>query len=243
MRKVYLVGAGPGNPELTTIKAQALIKKADVILYDRLVNEALLKDARDDAELIYVGKKSGKHTFTQEEINALLFEKSAEGKVVVRLKGGDPFIFGRGGEELKALKEHGIDVEIVPGVSSAIAVPALAGIPLTDRRYASSLTIVTGHEDPAKKEFKLDYSKLNADTIVILMGITNLGKIVSRLLESRDKSTPVAIIERGSTSEQRVTIGTLENIVEKAEIGKVKPPGIIVVGEVVKLRREFSPRQ
>jgi uroporphyrin-III C-methyltransferase len=240
VKKVYLVGAGPGDPELITIKGLNLIKKADVIIYDRLASDELLKHAKKEVELIYVGKRAGKHAFTQDEINDVLIEKAAEGKVVVRLKGGDPFVFGRGGEEIKALKKHGIAFEVVPGITSAIAVPAIANIPVTDRKHASSFTVVTGQEDPTKAETKLDYGKLRAETIVILMGIGNLPDIVNQMLETRGKDTPVAIIEEGTTERQRVIVGTLGDIVKKAEKEKVKPPAIIVVGEVVKLRKEFE---
>ncbi|MDI6654434.1 MAG: uroporphyrinogen-III C-methyltransferase [Candidatus Hydrothermarchaeota archaeon] len=255
MKKVYLVGAGPGDPELITLKGLNLIRKADIIICDRLVSEELLMHARNATELIYVGKipkgswrempsssrkRTGKHTFTQEEINKILVEKAREGKIVVRLKGGDPFVFGRGGEEIRALKKHGIAFEVVPGVTSAIAAPALANIPVTDRMYASSFTVATGQEDPTKIEQKLDYGSLKADTIVILMGIGNLKKIVAQMLKTRSRNTPVAIIEEGATKRQRVVVGTLGNIVKKAEKAKVKPPAVIVVGDVVKLRKEFG---
>ncbi len=240
MRKVYLVGAGPGDPELITLKGLDLIRRADVIIYDRLASEELLENARNAAELICVGKRAGRHTFTQEEINKILIEKAGEGKVVVRLKGGDPFVFGRGGEEIRALKKHGIAFEIVPGVTSAVAVPALAGIPVTDRRYASSFTVVTGQEDPAKAEQKVEYGNLRADTIVILMGIRNLKKIAAQMLKTRGKDTPVAIIEEGTTERQRIVVGNLGNIAKKTEREKVKPPAVIVVGDVVKLRKEFG---
>ncbi len=244
MVKVYLVGAGPGDPELITVKGLRLIKEADLIVYDRLVSKELLKHAKKEAELIYVGKERGKHTLKQEEINRLLVEKAKSGKynVIVRLKGGDPFVFGRLTEEIRALNEAGIEWEVVPGITSAIAVPGLAGIPITDRRLSSSFTVVTGQEDPKKKERRVDYSKLNADTIIILMGIKNLEKIVNEMLKSRKKDTPVAIIEKGSTEEERIVEGTLGNIVEIAREKEVKPPAIIVVGEVVRLRRELIPR-
>jgi uroporphyrin-III C-methyltransferase len=185
-------------------------------------------------------KRTGKHAFAQEEINKILVEKAREGKIVVRLKGGDPFVFGRGGEEIRALKKHGIAFEVVPGVTSAIAAPALANIPVTDRMYASSFTVATGQEDPTKIEQKLDYGSLKADTIVILMGIGNLKKIVAQMLKTRSGNTPAAIIEEGATKRQRVVVGALGNIVKKAEKEKVKPPAVIVVGDVVKLREEFG---
>lgn len=236
MKKVYLVGAGPGDPNLITVKGLNLIKEADVVIYDRLASEKLLKHAKEDAKLIYVGKRTGEHKFTQPEINEILVKEAADSKIVVRLKGGDPFVFGRGGEEISVLKDHSIAFEVVPGVTSAISVPALANIPVTDRRYSSSLTIVTGREDPSKEEAKLDYGKLNADTVVILMGVENLPKIADQMLETRKKDTPVAIIESGASDKQRVITGTLSDIVEKAKKEKIKPPAIIVIGEVVKLR-------
>lgn len=236
MKKVYLVGAGPGDPELITVKGLNLVKKADVIIYDRLASEDLLKHAKKDAKLIYVGKRTGAHKFTQPEINEILVKEAADDKIVVRLKGGDPFVFGRGGEELSVLKDHGIAFEVVPGVTSAISVPALANIPVTDRRYSSSLTIVTGQEASSKGEKKLDYGNLNADTVVVLMGVKNLPKIAGQMLETRQKETPVAIIESGASDRQRVVIGTLANIVEKAKKAGIKPPAIIVIGDVVKLK-------
>lgn len=239
-KKVYLVGAGPGDPELITIRALNLIKRADTIIYDRLANDKILKNAKKGAKLIYVGKREGAHPFKQEEISKMLVEEAEEDRIVVRLKGGDPFLFGRGGEEAMALKENGIAFEIVPGVTSAIAVPALANIPVTDRRYASSFTIVTGHEDPTKEEARIDYGELKADTIVILMGVGNLEKIVSQMLKTRSEKTPVAMIQEGTTEKQKVVVDTLGGIVEKARREGIKPPAIIVVGDVVKLREEFS---
>jgi uroporphyrin-III C-methyltransferase len=236
MKKVYLVGAGPGGPELITVKGQNLIKKADVIIYDRLASEELLKNAKGDAKLVYVGKRTGDHKFTQPEINEILVKEAADDKVVVRLKGGDPFVFGRGGEEISTLIENGIAFEVVPGVTSAISVPALAGIPVTDRRHSSSFTIVTGQEDPTKEEERLDYGNLNADTVIVLMGIGNLQKITKQMLRTRDADTPVAIIESGASDKQRVVTGTLGNITELAEKEGIKPPAITVIGDVVKLK-------
>ncbi len=241
MKKIYLVGAGPGDPGLITVKGLELIKKADIIIHDRLgASKELLKNAKEGAELIYVGKRPGAHTFKQEEINNILVEKAVDDKIVVRLKGGDPFVFGRGGEEVRAIVRNGIDYEIVPGVTSAISVPELAGIPITDRRYASSFTVATGQEDPTKEEERLDYGKLNADTIVILMGIKNLPKIVGQMLKSRPPETPLALIENGSTKDERVVVTTLGEAVVRAEEEGVRPPAIIVIGEVVRLRSEFG---
>ncbi len=238
--KVYLVGAGPGDPGLITVRGLELIKRADAIIYDRLVGEGLLKHAKKNADLIYAGKRTGKHTLDQEKINELLVRKAKgePGKITVRLKGGDPMVFGRGGEEIRALKKAGIEFEIVPGVTSAIGVPTLAGIPLSDREYSSSFTVVTGREDPNKGD-RIDYGKLNADTIVVLMGVKNLHVIVEQLLRRRKKSTPVAIIQEGTTERERVIVGNLGNIVEKSKKEGVKPPAIIVIGEVVRLREEL----
>ncbi len=237
MKMVYLVGAGPGDPGLITVRGLELIEKADAIIYDRLAGEELLKHAKKGCRLVYVGKRTGKHSYTQKEINELLV--SIEGEVIVRLKGGDPLVFGRGGEEIRELLRAGITCEVVPGVSSAIAVPELAGIPLTDREYASSFTIVTGQEDPTKEE-RMDYGVLKADTLVVLMGIGRLPSIVEQLLRTRKRSTPVAIIQEGTTKKQRVVVGELGNIVKKAGEEKIEPPAIVVIGDVVRLRKGFS---
>ncbi|WP_423793414.1 uroporphyrinogen-III C-methyltransferase [Methanocaldococcus indicus] len=233
MGKVYLVGAGPGDKELITLKAINILKKADVIVYDALINKEILNYAKEGAELIYVGKRKDKHTLKQEEINKLLVKKAKEGKIVVRLKGGDPFIFGRGGEEILELKKNNIPYEVVPGVTSAIAVPEVFGIPLTHRGVAKSLTIVTGHE--MEGENKVDFSKFQADTLVILMGISNLDKIVNQLLKSRSENTPIAIITNAFFGNEKIVKGTLKDILEKAKKEDIKPPGIIVVGDVVSL--------
>jgi len=242
-KKVYFVGAGPGDPGLITVKGMKILKKADVIIYDRLIARNLLKHARKDAEQIYVGKMpyKGSKKLAQKKINELLAEKAKEGKAVARLKGGDPFVFGRIGEEIKALRRQKINYEVVPGLTSAIAVPELAGIPLTDRKLSSSFVIVTGQE-ARKREKKLDYSKLNADAIVILMGIKNLKKIIEEISKTRSRKTPAAIIEKGATKKQKVIIGTLGNIVQRAEKTKISPPSVIVIGEVVKLRKLLSWR-
>ncbi|WP_457612746.1 uroporphyrinogen-III C-methyltransferase [Methanocaldococcus sp.] len=233
--KVILVGAGPGDPELITVKGLNAIKKADVIVYDNLISKDLLDYAKDNVELIYVGKRKGMHSFKQEEINKILVEKAKEGKLVVRLKGGDPFVFGRGGEEILELKKHNIPYEIIPGITSAIAVPEVAEIPITHRKVATSFTVVTGHEAEDKEKKQVNLSELNADTIVILMGITNLEKLVNDLLKNpkRNENTPVAIILEGTTENQKVIKGTLGNIVDKAKKEGIKPPGVIVVGDVV----------
>jgi len=236
--KAYLVGAGPGGLGLMTIRAREVIDSADVILYDQLPGEEILATLPGSAELIDCGKYGGNHTLEQQEIEALMVERVKEGKTVVRLKGGDPFLFGRGGEEMETLLEHGIPVEVVPGVTSAIAVPEMVGIPVTHRRYASTVTFITGHEDPAKPESALDWAVLSRlkGTLVILMGVKNLPKIAAVLIEhGKDPSTPVAIIERGLRPDQRVTVGTLADIVDKARAVGVRPPAVIVIGGVVEL--------
>lgn len=241
--KVYLVGAGPGDPGLLSIKAVKILDKANVVIYDRLVTRAILRLIPKKAEKIYVGKRSGKHTISQDKINEILIREARKGRVVVRLKGGDPFLFGRGGEEVQELRKAGIQFEVVPGVTSALAAPAYAGIPLTHRKYASSLAIVTGHEDPTKPENRVKWEKLatSVDTIIVLMGIKNLESIVKRLLNGGcDLETSIAIIEHGTTTNQRTTIGTLSNIAQKASEIKVKSPAIIVIGDVVKLQKELS---
>ena len=231
---VYLVGAGPGDPELITLKAINALKKADVVVYDRLANDEILKYA-EGAELIYVGKKAGSHHKTQDEINQILIKKSKKHEVVVRLKGGDPFVFGRGGEEMLALLGEGIDVEIIPGITSALGVPTSVGLPVTHRGVASSFTVVTGHEDPTKDEehVKWDFS---ADTIVVLMGVGRLDKIAAKMMKNRHSKTPVCVIERGTTPDQKIITGTLGNITKN----EIKPPAILVVGDVVDLLRRLE---
>jgi uroporphyrin-III C-methyltransferase len=224
---VYLVGAGPGDPELITLKAIKVLEMADVVIYDRLANEEILKYAKN-AEFIYVGKKAGSHYKKQDEINQILIEEGKKNDVVVRLKGGDPFVFGRGGEEMLALLDAGIDVETVPGLTSAIGVPTSVGLPLTHRGVATSLTIVTGHEDPTKvkKQVKWDF---NADTIIILMGVGRLEENIRELMKYKHPETPVCVIENGTLTNQRIITGTLENITEK----HINPPALVIVGHVV----------
>ena len=241
--KVYLVGAGPGDPGLITQKGLESLTQADVIIYDHLLDERLLDSAPLSAERIYVGKWSGEHTREQEEINQLLVRKAKEGKSVVRLKGGDPFVLGRGGEEAEALKDNNIPFEIVPGVSSAVAVPAYAGIPVTHRGLASSFAVITGHEDPGKESPSIAWEKLatGVDTLVFLMGMQNLPKIVSRLIEhGRSPDTPVAVIKEGTSPGQETVVGCLANIVAKVEEHHLSPPAVVVVGEVVGLRDKLS---
>jgi len=236
--RVYLVGSGPGGPGLLTMRAREVIDGADVILYDQLPGEEIIATLPAAAELIDCGKYGGSHTLKQHEIEALMVERAKAGMTVVRLKGGDPFLFGRGGEELEVLREHGIPVEVVPGVTSAIAVPEMVGIPVTHRRYASEVTFITGHEDPTKPESALNWEALSRlkGTLVILMGVKNLPAITVALIEhGKDPGTPVAIIERGLRPDQRVTVGVLADIVEKARATGVRPPAVIVIGGVVNL--------
>jgi uroporphyrinogen III methyltransferase/synthase len=241
--KVYLVGAGPGDPGLLTIKAKECLEQADVVIYDYLANEAFLNYAGEEAELIYVGKKGGAHTMPQEEINKLILNKAREGHTVVRLKGGDPFIFGRGGEEAQELAQAGLSFEVIPGVTSATAVPAYAGIPLTHRDHNATVAFITGHEDPTKETSNIAWDKLatGVGTLVILMGVGNLPSITQKLLEhGRSPATPVALIRRGTVPEQRTVTGTLQNIAERVKEQGLKPPAIIVVGDVVGLRKELN---
>jgi uroporphyrinogen III methyltransferase/synthase len=239
--KVYLVGAGPGDPGLITVKGLALLKKADVIIHDRLIPHELLAEARSDAEIIDAGKAQHDHRIPQPQINALLVEKALAGKQVVRLKGGDPFVFGRGSEEALHCYSAGVPFEIVPGVTSAVAVPAYAGIPVTQRDLASAFTVFTGHENPNKPESAVDYPALvsaaRAGTLVLLMGVTYLTSIVDMLLKAGlDGDTAAACIESGTLPNQRVIEGTLSTIVALAQTAQVQSPALFVIGEVVKLR-------
>ncbi len=241
--KVILIGGGPGDPDLLTIKGKKCIEKADVIVYDYLVSERLLKYAREDALVIYVGKKGGEHTLPQDKINDLIVDKAKEGKVVARLKGGDPFIFGRGGEEAEILAEHGISFEIVPGVTAAISVPAYAGIPLTHRDFTSTVAFITGHEDPTKKRSSIAWDKISTGvgTLVFLMGIKNLHNIVENLVKNgRAPDTPVAIVRWGTTSNQETVVGSLSNIIDLVKERKIAPPAIIIVGDVISLREKLN---
>ncbi|MFQ5809155.1 MAG: uroporphyrinogen-III C-methyltransferase [Armatimonadota bacterium] len=240
---VYLVGAGPGDPALITVRGLECVQRADVIVMDRLAAPALLRHARRDAETIDVGKQPGRHRMRQKEINALLVRLGQEGKTVVRLKGGDPFVFGRGGEEAEALAAAGVAFEVVPGISSTIAAPAYAGIPVTHRGVASSFAVVTGHEDPTKGESAIDFSKLacGVDTIVFAMGIGRLRSIASELMKyGRPGSTPVAIIGWGTTARQRVVTASLDSVADVAEERGVKPPAIFLVGGVAGLRETLQ---
>jgi uroporphyrinogen III methyltransferase/synthase len=234
--KVYLVGAGPGDPGLLTVRGLELLQQAEVVIYDRLVNPILVDEAPRDALRIFVGKSTGFHNLPQAEINDLLVAYARSGRRVVRLKGGDPFVFGRGGEEAETLAEARIPFEIVPGVSSAIAAPAYAGIPLTQRQISSSFAVITGHE-ACKTRPTLDWTKLATavDTLVILMGLKTLPRIVNELVaHGRSPETPVALIHWGTTAKQETVTGTLADILDKA--AALKPPVVAVIGEVVSLR-------
>lgn len=238
---VYLVGAGPGDPGLITVKGLSLLRRADVIIHDRLIPHELLGEARAGAEVIDAGKAQHDHRIPQPRINALLVEKARAGLMVVRLKGGDPFVFGRGGEESRYCLAAGVPVEVVPGVSSAIAVPASAGIPVTDRDLASSFTVVTGHENPHKPESAVDYPAVvaaaRAGTLVLLMGVTYLEAIVEELLRAGlDPRRPAAGIEEGTTPAERTVVGTLETIVALSRAAGIRSPALFVIGEVVRLR-------
>ncbi len=236
--RVYLVGSGPGGLGLMTLRAREVIDAADVILYDQLPGEEILSTLPERAEKIDVGKFGGRHIREQDEIEELMVRKAKEGLSVVRLKGGDPFVFGRGGEELETCRRHGVQVEVIPGVTSAVAVPASVGIPVTHRGCASQVTFITGNEDPTKEASAIDWEWLakSRGTIVILMGVKNLPTIAETLIShGRPPDTPVAVIENGLRPSQRETIGTLSDIGLKSREKGVKPPAIIVIGEVVSL--------
>ena len=240
---VALVGAGPGDPELMTVRGLALLRRADVVVYDRLVDPRLLDEARPDAIRVFVGKASGAHTLPQREINALLVRHAVRGRRVVRLKGGDPFVFGRGGEEAEALAAAGVPFEVVPGVSSAVAVPAYAGIPVTHRGTASSFAVVTGHEDEAKGEASVDWARLATavDTLVVLMGTRSLPQIARALLDAgRRPDTPVALVRWGTTDAQETVVGRLDEIATLPAAVRLAPPVVIVIGDVVALRERLA---
>ena len=241
--KVYLIGAGPGDPGLLGLKAKHCLETADAVVYDRLADPRILAFARKDAEMIYVGKASANHTMRQPDINKLLVKLAAEGKTVARLKGGDPFVFGRGGEEAIELKEAGLPFEFVPGVTSAIAVAEYAGIPVTHRHVATSFAVITGHEDPTKGESTINWQGLATavDTLVFLMGVENIEKISSQLIANgRSASCPAAVIRWGTHPEQRTLITTLGNAAADVKATGMKPPAIFLVGEVVRLREQLQ---
>jgi uroporphyrin-III C-methyltransferase len=241
--KVYIVGAGPGDEKLITVYGLECIQQADVIIYDRLINKNLLKYAKSGAELIYCGKEPGKHALIQERIHELLVEKAQQGKIVTRLKGGDPCVFGRAGEEAEVLAHHGIPFEIVPGVTAGIAAAAYAGIPVTHREYAASFTIVTGHGRQEKGDDRLHWEGLTkgSDTIAFYMGVGNLSYICQKLIEhGKPSNTPVAVIEWGTTERQRTVVGTLQTITDIVKKAGLSHPAIILVGEVVRLRETIQ---
>jgi uroporphyrinogen III methyltransferase/synthase len=235
--QVVLVGAGPGDPDLITVKGLRWLRRADVVVYDQLVGPALLEEAPAEALRIFAGKSAGRHYLEQSAINAILIHHAEAGRLVIRLKGGDPFVFGRGGEEVLACAQAGVTVEVVPGVSSALAVPAAAGIPVTHRGLASSFAVVTGHEDPGKPESVVDWERLAAavDTLVILMGVGAFPRIARRLLAAgRSAATPVAVIHRGTTEAEETLVGTLGDIAVRAT--QLQSPAVIVIGEAVTFR-------
>jgi uroporphyrinogen III methyltransferase/synthase len=242
-KKVYLVGAGPGDPGLLTLKGRDLLAVADCVIYDNLVNPEILRFAADDAELIYAGKRHGSCAMPQEAINATLVIKSREHRIVVRLKGGDPFVFGRGGEEAEALTNAGVEWEVVPGISAGIAAAAYAGIPITHRGLSSSVAFVTGHEDPSKDRSMINWVQLatGVDTLVFFMGVSQIREIAHQLLKhGRSAETPVAVIRWGTYAQQEVYASVLRNIVDLMETNGVKSPAIILVGEVVRLRERLN---
>lgn len=240
--KVYIVGAGPGDPDLITVKGLKAIQAADVILYDRLINQDLLDYAKRSAEMIYCGKLPNFHTLKQETIHHFLVKHAKSGKIVTRLKGGDPFVFGRGAEEAEALRAHNIPYEIIPGITAGISAPAYAGIPVTHREYSSSFTVITGHQRSSEGEsIQWENVAKASDTLVIYMGMKNLPSICQRLKKhGRDENTPVAVIQWGTTNEQRTVVGTLDTIEERVTTQAITNPSIIIVGEVVKLHDELA---
>ena len=241
--KVYLIGAGPGDPELLTLKGKRCLEEADVVVGDYLADPRLLKHMKLGTEYIYVGKKAGNHTMKQHEISELLAEKGEEGKVVARLKGGDPFVFGRGGEEIEVLRAHGVDFEEVPGITSAISAPAYAGIPVTHRGVAASFAVITGHEDPTKDQSSIHWDKLagGVDTLIFLMGVGHTAMIASQLMKyGRAPTTPAAFVRWGTRPYQETYTTTLEHAAEDVEKLGIKPPAVFIVGDVVNLRSTMN---
>src|SRR5262245_40964379 len=241
--RVYLIGAGPGDPDLITIKGVRCLETSSCVVYDYLVNTDLLKYAPQSAELIHVGKKGGEAHISQDQINALIVQKAQNGMTVARLKGGDPFIFGRGGEEAAALAEAGVRFEVVPGVTSGYAAPAYAGIPVTHRDFSPSVTFITGHEDPSKDDSFIDWEALahSRGTLVFFMGVKNLPEIVEKLLQhGRTPNTPIALIQWGTHVRQEVLTSTLDSIVQQVRLSGFSAPAIIVVGDVVRLREQIK---
>ncbi|NTU43646.1 MAG: uroporphyrinogen-III C-methyltransferase [Nitrospirales bacterium] len=237
--KVYLIGAGPGDIGLLTVKGMKCLQKAEAVVYDFHINAQILNYIAHDAEFIYAGKRGGHHAMTQDEINQALVDKALEGKIVCRLKGGDPFVFGRGGEEAEVLRAEGISFEIIPGVSSSIAAPAYAGIPLTHRKYSSSFAVITGNEDVEKEESTINWPQLaqTLDTLVFLMGVKNIGNITSKLIEhGKSPETPAAVVRWGTRPDQKTVVSTLKDIAGLVKEERIKPPAVMVVGNVVQLR-------
>ena len=240
---VYLVGAGPGDIGLLTVKGMRCLQKAEVVIYDFHLNAQILNYISHDAEFIYAGKRGGHHTMTQDEINAAILEKAKAGKIVCRLKGGDPFVFGRGGEEAQILANEGISFEVVPGVSSAIAAPAYAGIPLTHRLYSSSFAVIPGYEDTTKEESSIDWAKLatGVGTLVFLMAVKNIDLLTATLIENgRSPDTPVAVIRWGTRPDQKTLVSTLKDIAKLVREKDIRPPAVTIVGDVVNLRNELN---
>jgi len=240
MARVYLTGAGPGDIELLTLKALRVIQEADVIIYDNLANPDILKEAKNGCRFVYVGKEAGNHIMPQDEINEVIYQNALQYEKVVRLKGGDPFVFGRGGEEGAFLHERDISFDVIPGISSAIAVPAYAGIPVTHRGVSVSFRVVTGHESRDKKASQIPWdSFINDETLIFLMGLHNLETISKKLIEiGKGEEYPCAVISKGTTSEQKVVVGNLKDIVEKSK--GLSRPALILVGEVVRLRDQLQ---
>lgn len=243
---VYLVGAGPGDPKLITLRAVELIKKADVVLYDRLVSKKIISMIPKKSQRIYVGREVGDDYKHQDDTNLQMVKLAKSNKNVVRLKGGDPFIFGRGGEEAEYLKKNKIRFEIVPGITSGIGSAIYSGIPLTHRKYSSSVVFVTGHEDPGKTKSPVQWKKLakSVETIVIMMGLSRIGVISKQLVSGGlAKTTPVAVIQKGTNADQRIIIGNLSDIAAKIKKYHVTPPSIIIIGNVVKLHKTIGWRK
>lgn len=239
--KVYIIGAGPGDPGLLTIKGKHCLQTSDVVLYDHLVSTEVLEFAPTDAQRVYVGKVSGHHIQPQMEINRLLVNKARQGHTVARLKGGDPFVFGRGAEEAECLTEHAIPFEVIPGISSAIASPAYAGIPLTHRAYASGFHVVTGHECASSTSVPWPLLAMSNQTLVILMGMSHLREITNKLIQhGRADDTPVAIIGMGTTPQQTLTLGSLSTICDVARVEGICPPATVVIGDVVRLSQKLN---
>lgn len=241
--KVYIVGAGPGDIGLFTIKGLRVLQRSEVVVYDFHLNAQILNYLSQDAEFVYAGKRGGHHEMTQEQINQTLIDYAKQGKVVCRLKGGDPFVFGRGGEEAEALREAGVDFEIIPGVTSAIAAPAYAGIPVTHRKYSSSFAVITGNEDITKPESTIDWAHFarGFDTLVFLMGIKNLPTIAQRLIENgKSPDTPTAVVRWGSRPDQKTVVSTISKIAEAIQDQHIRPPAVMIVGNVVELRETLK---